>query len=279
MKNLNAAAVLHNGVEMPWFGLGTSGIKDGAETAACVRAAIVNGYRSIDTAAMYGNETGVGQGVREALEEIGLPREEVFVTSKVWNSDLGYESALAAFETSLEKLGLDYLDLYLVHWPVKGKYKDAWRALEKLYKDGRVKAIGVCNFQIHHLEDLLQDAEIVPMVNQVEYHPRLTQKELHEFCKSHNIQLEAWSPLMKGKLLDHPVIEEIAMKTEKTPAQVILRWDIQSGVVTIPKSKTEFRIIQNSQVFDFELTHDDMDRIAALNENRRIGADPDNFDF
>lgn len=279
MKNLSSAAVLHNGVEMPWFGLGTSGIKEGGEPAECVRMAIVNDYRSIDTAALYANETGVGQGIREALEETGLAREELFITSKVWNSDLGYESALAAFETSLEKLGLDYLDLYMVHWPVTGKYKDAWRALEKLYKDGRVKAIGVCNFQIHHLEDLLADAEIVPMVNQVEYHPLLTQTELHDFCKSHKIQLEAWSPLMKGGLLDHPVIEEIAMKTEKTPAQVILRWDLQNGVVTIPKSKNEFRIIQNSQVFDFELTDDDMARISALNENRRSGPDPDNFDF
>ncbi|MFD1031643.1 aldo/keto reductase [Metaplanococcus flavidus] len=279
MKNLEAAATLHNAVEMPWFGLGVSGLKDGAETAGCVRAAIINGYRSIDTAAMYGNETGVGQGVREALEETGLSRADLFITSKVWNSDLGYDSALAAFETSLEKLKLDYLDLYLIHWPVKGKYKDAWRALEKLYKDGRVKAIGVCNFQIHHLDDLLADAEIVPMVNQVEYHPHLTQSELHAFCKARNIQLEAWSPLMKGELLDHPVIEEIAMKNEKTPAQVILRWDLQTGVVTIPKSSKEPRIIQNGQVFDFELTDNDMERISALNENRRSGPDPDNFDF
>lgn len=279
MDNLSSATALHNGVEMPWVGLGTSGIKDGAESSNCIRTAIVHGYRSIDTAALYGNETGVGQGVREALEETGLSRDDLFITSKVWNSDLGYDSALAAFETSLEKLGLDYLDLYMIHWPVKEKYKDAWRALEKLYKDGRVKAIGVCNFHIHHLEDLLADAEIVPMVNQVEYHPLLTQNELHEFCKAHNIQLEAWSPLMKGELLHNPVIEEIAMKTEKTPAQVILRWDLQNGVVTIPKSKTEFRIIQNSQLFDFELTDDDMERISALNENRRSGADPDNFDF
>lgn len=279
MENLSSATKLHNGIEMPWVGLGTSGIKDGAETANCIRTAIVHGYRSIDTAALYGNETGVGQGVREALEETGLACKELFITSKVWNSDLGYDSALAAFETSLEKLGLEYLDLYMIHWPVKGKYKDAWRALEKLYKDGRVKAIGVCNFQIHHLEDLMADAEIVPMVNQVEYHPLLTQNELHEFCKLHNIQLEAWSPLMKGGLLHNSVIEEIAMKKEKTPAQVILRWDLQNGVVTIPKSKTEFRIIQNSQLFDFELTDDDMERISALNENRRSGADPDNFDF
>ena len=279
MKNLASASTLHNAVEMPWFGLGVSGLKDGDETANCVRTAIVNGYRSIDTAAMYGNEAGVGRGVREALEETDLSREDIFVTSKVWNSDLGYDSALAAYEASLEKLGLDYLDLYLIHWPVEGKYKDAWRALEKLYKDGRVKAIGVCNFQIHHLENVLKDVDIVPMVNQVEYHPLLTQEELHKFCKARNIQLEAWSPLMQGKLLDHPVLEEIAMKKEKTPAQVILRWDLQNGVVTIPKSSKEPRIIQNGQIFDFELTDEDMKRISALNENRRVGPDPDNFDF
>ncbi|QHJ69847.1 aldo/keto reductase [Planococcus halotolerans] len=279
MKNLASASTLHNAVEMPWFGLGVSGLKDGDETANCVRTAIVNGYRSIDTAAMYGNEAGVGRGVREALEETSLSREDVFITSKVWNSDLGYDSALAAYEASLERLGLDYLDLYLIHWPVEGKYKDAWRALEKLYKEGRVKAIGVCNFQINHLENVLKDVDIVPMVNQVEYHPLLTQEELHQFCKARNIQLEAWSPLMQGKLLDHPVLEEIAMKTEKTPAQVILRWDLQNGVITIPKSSKEPRIIQNAKIFDFELTDEDMERISALNENRRVGPDPDNFDF
>ncbi|TAA72388.1 aldo/keto reductase [Planococcus salinarum] len=279
MKNLTSASTLHNGVEMPWVGLGVFKVENGSDAADTVRTAIVNGYRSIDTAAIYGNEAGVGQGIREALEETGLAREDLFITSKVWNSDLGYDSAIAAFETSLEKLGLDYLDLYLIHWPVAGKYKDAWRALEKLYKDGRVKAIGVSNFQIHHLLDLLPDAEIVPMVNQVEYHPRLTQKELHEFCKARNIQLEAWSPLMQGQLLDDPVLGEIAMKNEKTPAQVILRWNLQNGVVTIPKSNKEHRIIQNAQIFDFELIGEDMERISALNENRRIGPDPDNFDF
>lgn len=279
MKNLNSATTLHNGVEMPWFGLGVFKVENGSDTVNSVRTAIINGYRSIDTAAIYGNESGVGQGIREALEETGLSREDLFITSKVWNADLGYDSALAAYETSLEKLGLDYLDLYLIHWPVPGKYKDAWRALEKLYKDGRVNAIGVSNFQIHHLEDVMADAEVVPMVNQVEYHPRLTQEELHEFCKSHNIQLEAWSPLMQGELLDHPVLEEIAMKAEKTTAQVILRWDLQNGVITIPKSIKEHRIIQNAQVFDFELTDEDMQRISALNENKRIGADPDNFNF
>ena len=279
MKTLQDTTTLHNGVNMPWFGLGVFKVSEGGEVIDAVRTAIINGYRSIDTAAAYGNEEGVGQGIREGLAEAGITREELFITSKVWNSDLGYESTLAAYETSLKNLGLDYLDLYLIHWPVEGKYKEAWRALETLYKENRVKAIGVSNFHIHHLEELLKDAEITPMVDQVEYHPFLTQAELHEFCKAHDIQLEAWSPLMQGKLLDHPLLVEIAAKTEKTVAQVILRWDLQNGVVTIPKSIKEARIIQNSQVFDFELTDEDMERISALNENKRIGPDPDNFNF
>ncbi|WP_142828461.1 aldo/keto reductase [Planococcus soli] len=279
MKNLQDTTTLHNGVNMPWLGLGVFKVNEGSEVIDAVSTAIANGYRSIDTAAAYGNEEGVGQGIRDGLEKADIPREELFVTSKVWNSDLGYEETLAAYETSLKKMGLDYLDLYLIHWPVEGKFKDAWRALETLYKEGRVKAIGVSNFHIHHLEELMKDAEIMPMIDQVEYHPRLSQQELHDFCKAHNIQLEAWSPLMQGELLNHPLLVEIAAKTEKTVAQVILRWDLQNGVVTIPKSTKEVRIIQNSQVFDFQLTDEDMERISQLNENRRVGPDPDNFDF
>lgn len=279
MKKLQDTTTLHNGVEMPWFGLGVSNINEGAEVIDAVKTAISHGYRSIDTAALYGNEEGVGQGIREGIKEAGISRKEIFVTSKVWNSDLGYESTIAAYETSLKKLGLDYLDLYLIHWPVEEKYKEAWRALETLYKEDRVKAIGVSNFHIHQLEELMKDADITPMVNQVEYHPLLTQNDLQNYCKDHNIQLEAWSPLMQGKLLDHPTLVEIASKTEKTVAQVILRWDLQNDVVTIPKSSKDVRIIQNSQIFDFELTDDDMERISALNENRRVGPDPDNFNF
>ena len=213
------------------------------------------------------------------IRESGIPREELFITSKVWNSDQGYESTLQAFETTLEKLGLEYLDLYLVHWPVKGKYTESWKALEKLYKDGRVRAIGVSNFHIHHLQDVFEIAEIKPMVNQVEYHPRLAQEELHAFCKEHNIQLEAWSPLMQGQLLNHPTLQEIATKYNKSTAQVILRWDLQNEVVTIPKSIKEHRIIENANIFDFELSSDDMKAIQALNENHRVGPDPDNFNF
>ncbi|MGG1378650.1 aldo/keto reductase [Bacillus velezensis] len=277
--HLQAKATLHNGVEMPWFGIGVFKVEEGAELVNAVKTALVHGYRSVDTAAIYGNEEGVGEGIRQGLQEAGLKREDIFVTSKVWNADLGYEETLKAFDTSLEKLGLDYLDLYLIHWPVEGKYIDVWRALETLYRDGRIKAIGVSNFQIHHLKHLMKETEIKPMINQVEYHPRLTQKELLAFCTEQGIQLEAWSPLMQGQLLDHPVLQEIAEKYGKSAAQVILRWDLQNGVITIPKSTKKHRIEENANVFDFELSADDMKRIDDLNENLRVGPDPDNFDF
>lgn len=279
IKNIQDTTTLHNGVKMPWFGIGVFKVEEGPELVNAVKFAIKHGYRGIDTAAIYENEEGVGQAIREGINEAGIPREELFITSKVWNSDLGYESTIVAYETSLKKLDLEYLDLYLIHWPVEGKYKEAWRALETLYKEGRVKAIGVSNFQVHHLEDLMNDAEIKPMVNQVEYHPRLTQKEIQAFCQEHGIQLEAWSPLMQGQLLDNLVLQEIANKYNKTIAQIILRWDLQNGVVTIPKSTKEYRIVENSTLFDFELTKDEMQRIDELNQNHRVGPDPDNFDF
>ncbi|MFJ8068205.1 aldo/keto reductase [Peribacillus sp. NPDC096447] len=279
VKNLQDTTALHNGVKMPWFGLGVFKVEEGPELVNAVKVAIKHGYRSIDTAAIYENEEGVGQGIREGLKEAGISREDLFVTSKVWNADLGYESTIAAYEKSLKKLGLEYLDLYLIHWPVEGKYKEAWRALETLYKEGKVKAIGVSNFQIHHLKDLMADAEVKPMVNQVECHPRLTQKEVQAFCKEQGIQLEAWSPLMQGELLDNEVLQAIATKHGKSVAQVILRWDLQNGIVTIPKSTKEHRIVENSSVFDFELTEEEMNQIDGLNQNHRVGPDPDNFDF
>ena len=279
IKSLQDTTTLHNGVEMPWFGLGVFRVEQGPDAVNSVRWAIKHGYRSIDTAAIYGNEVGVGQGIREGLEETGLSREDLFITSKVWNSELAYEDALAAYDASLKRLGLEYLDLYLIHWPKPGKYKEGWRALETLYKDGRVKSIGVSNFQIHHLEDVLQDAEIVPMVNQIEYHPYLTQKDLHAFCSERDIKVEAWSPLMAGELLDQPMLQEIANKHSKSVAQVILRWDLQNGVITIPKSINEHRIIENANIFDFELSGEEVQQIFELNQNRRCGADPDNFDF
>jgi len=279
MKNLQSKTVLNNGVEMPWFGLGVFKVEDGPELVEAVKSAIKAGYRSIDTAAIYGNEKAVGEGIRAGIKEAGISREDLFITSKVWNSDQGYETTLAAYEESLKKLELDYLDLYLVHWPVEGKYKDTWKALETLYKEKRVRAIGVSNFQIHHLQDVMKDAEIKPMINQVEYHPRLTQKELQAFCKEQGIQMEAWSPLMQGQLLDNETLQEIAEKHGKTTAQVILRWDLQNGVITIPKSTKEHRIIANADIFNFELTKEDMEKIDALNQNHRVGPDPDNFDF
>ena len=278
-NHLQASTTLHNGVKMPWFGLGVFKVEEGAELENAVSTAIKHGYRSIDTAAIYENEAGVGRGIGQGLKDAAIDRAELFVTSKVWNADLGYESTLAAYETSLTKLGLDYLDLYLIHWPVEGKFKEAWRALETLYIQGKVKAIGVSNFQIHHLEELMKDAEIKPMVNQVEYHPRLTQLELRDYCKQMGIQLEAWAPLMQGQLFDNALLQEIAASYNKSVAQIILRWDLQNGVVTIPKSTKDARIVANSEVFDFELTLEDMERISSLNENHRVGPDPDNFDF
>lgn len=279
IKNLQDTTTLHNGVKMPWLGLGVFKVEEGPELVHAVKTAIKQGYRSIDTAAIYENEKAVGEGVREGIKEAGIAREDLFITSKVWNADQGYESTLEAYEESLNKMGLDYLDLYLVHWPVERKYKDTWRALETLYKEGRVRAIGVSNFQIHHLQDVMEDAEIKPMINQVEYHPRLTQKELQSFCQQQGIQMQAWSPLMQGELLGDVILQEIANKYGKTTAQIILRWDLQNEVVTIPKSTKEHRIIENGNVFDFELTKEDMERIDALNQDERVGPDPDNFDF
>ncbi|MCZ0702476.1 diketogulonate reductase-like aldo/keto reductase [Natronobacillus azotifigens] len=274
-NNFQSTTTLHNGVKMPWLGLGVFKMEDGSEVTESVVAAIKHGYRSIDTAAVYKNEAGVGQAIKQA----GIPREDLFITSKVWNGSQGYETTLQAFEESLERLGLDYLDLYLIHWPVPalGKYKETWRAMEKLYKDGKIRAIGVSNFKESHLEDLIKDSEIVPMVNQVEFHPHLTQESLRAYCNEHKIQLEAWSPLKQGKLLDDPTLSAIADKYGKSTAQVILRWDLQSGVVTIPKSVKEHRIVANSDVFDFELTTEEMNTIDGLNKDERVGPDPDEF--
>lgn len=278
MQQLQSPAssfTLANGVKMPCLGLGVFQVPDQQQAAQSVNWALQAGYRHIDTAAIYQNEEGVGQGLRDA----GLPREEVFVTTKVWNADFGYDSTLKAYDESLRKLGLDYVDLYLVHWPVKGKYKDTWKALETLYKEGRVRAIGVSNFLVHQLQDLLQDANIVPMVNQVEFHPYLRQPELMDFCAQKGIQMEAWAPLMQGRFTEEPLLSTLAQKYGRTPAQILLRWDLQHGVVTIPKSVREARIRENAQVFDFALSAEDMSLLDALDKGERIGPDPDNFDF
>ncbi|MBB6450767.1 diketogulonate reductase-like aldo/keto reductase [Geomicrobium halophilum] len=264
---------LYNGVKMPWLGLGVYKTEEGEEVEHAVHTALEAGYRSIDTASFYGNEVGVGKAIGEST----IARKDIFVTTKVWNDDQGYENTLAAFEQSLEKLKLDYIDLYLIHWPVSGMYKETWQAMEKLYEEGRVKAIGVCNFQIHHLEDLLEECKIKPMVNQVEYHPRLTQKDLHQFCKEQNIQLEAWRPIMRGESLDHPTLVELSEQYGKTPVQVILRWDLENEVVTIPKSVHKDRIYANADIFDFQLDAKDVGKLEAMNENHRFGPHPDDF--
>ncbi|MCY8233298.1 aldo/keto reductase [Priestia endophytica] len=279
MKNLQDTVTLYNGVKMPGFGLGVFKVEEGKELVEAVKNAIKHGYRSIDTAAIYGNEEGVGVGVKEALEENNLRREDLFITSKVWNDGLSYEETISAYEESLKKLGLDYLDLYLIHWPGKDQYKESWRALETLYKEGKVKAIGVSNFEVHHLEGLLKQAEIKPMINQVEYHPRLTQSEVKAFCEENEIRFEAWSPLMQGELLQNEELTHIAKHHGKSVAQIILRWDVQNGVITIPKSTKEHRIIENANIFDFQLTKEEMQQISSLNENRRVGPNPNEFNF
>ena len=275
IRSITDAAVLHNGVKMPWLGLGVLYLDEGGPVEQAVRWALEAGYRHIDTASIYGNEAGVGRVIRES----GIPREEIFVTSKVWNRDQGYEKTLAAFEASLERLGMDYVDLYLVHWPVKGLYKETWRALEAIYESGRARAIGVSNFLVHHLQDVMADARIMPMVDQVEFHPRLQQPELQTFCRAHHIQLEAWRPLMKGQVLAIPELAALGEKYGKSAVQITLRWMIQRGVVTIPKSANKKRIFSNSDIFDFEIDEADMALIDSLDRNERMGRHPDNFHF
>lgn len=266
---------LANGSVIPRLGLGVWQVKDGAEAVNSVKWALEAGYRLIDTAAAYKNEESVGEGIRQS----GIPRDEIFVTTKLWNADQGYESTLKAFDESLKKLELEFVDLYLIHWPVEGKYKDSWRAMEEIYKSGRAKAIGVSNFHAHHIEDLLTTAEVTPMVDQIELHPTLTQEPLRKFLAEHEIAVEAWSPLGQGKILENPTLVELGEKYHKTAAQIIIRWHLQSDIIVIPKSVHQERINQNFDVFDFELSVEDMKRIDQLNTNERLGPDPDNFNF
>ena len=275
INSINDSVVLYNGVKMPWLGLGVWQVKNGEEVINAVKWAIKTGYRSIDTAAIYRNEEGVGK----AIKESGVPREELFITTKLWNADQGYESVFKAFEKSRKLLGLEYIDLYLIHWPVKGKYVDSWKALIKLYNDGLVRAIGVSNFHIHHLEDIIKETGFTPMVNQVELHPWLSQKPLLKYCRANKIQLEAYSPLMRGHIKEIPLLAEIGQKYGKTAAQVVLRWDLQNEIVVIPKSVKQHRIRENADIFDFELSAEDMKKIDDLNRNHRFLPDPDNINF
>jgi len=268
--DLSSKLVLNNGFSMPLLGFGTFRLEAGVECRNAVRWALEAGYRLVDTAVIYNNELDVGLAVKES----GVPREDVFVTTKLWTSDFGFEKALKAFDTSLKTLGLDYVDLYLIHWPEGVLRNESWKALEKLYKDGKCKSIGVSNYNIRHLEELLSFADITPAVNQVEFNPFLYQKELLDYCRKHRIQLEAYRSLLKGLKMDDKRLVEIAASYKKTPAQVLIRWALQHEVVAIPKSKNKERIKENADVFDFKISQKDMSMLDSFNENFRTGWNP-----
>ncbi|NDV82935.1 aldo/keto reductase [Bacteroides sp. 51] len=277
MKDMTEKVKLNNGVEMPWVGLGVFRMDNDDDTQIVIEKALAMGYRHIDTAAYYDNEEAVGK----AIQSSGIPRKEVFITTKVWNEDQRQGTVRQAFEDSLRKLGTDYVDLYLIHWPVPGKFKETWKIFEEIYNTGRAKAIGVSNFKKHHLEELKDVSTITPAVNQIELHPYLVQQEDLDYCNENGIRVEAWSPFAANKfnLFNEKIIIDIAEKHEKSPAQIILRWDHQRGVVVIPKSSNEKRLAENIDIFDFKLSDEEIAQISALNRNKRVGSDPDHFDF
>lgn len=273
--NLQSTKTLANGVEMPTLGLGVYKMTDRDETLQAITTALDLGYRAIDTAALYYNEEEVGEAIRHS----SVRREEIFVTTKVWNSDQGYDNTLRAFETSLKKLNMDYVDLYLTHWPVEGKYVDTYRAIARLYEEKLIRVPGVSNHHEHHLKEILAQCNVAPMVNQVEIHPYLSQEPLRTFCAQQQIAVTAWSPLGRGNVLTDETIIRIAKEYNATPAQIILRWHIQNDVIVIPKSVTPSRIKENSELYHFELKDDTMQQLNALNRNERFGQNPDNFKF
>jgi diketogulonate reductase-like aldo/keto reductase len=268
---------LNNDVQMPQLGLGVYQVKDGQEVESTIATALANGYRLIDTAMLYGNEEGVGH----AIAASNIPRKDIFVTTKLWNTDQGYERTFDAFEASSKRLGLDYIDLYLIHWPApaQNKYVETWKAFEKLYEDGKVKAIGVSNFLPEHLERLLSETEVTPAINQIELHPGFLQKETRDFCKAHGIAVEAWSPLggSQNPVVNMPEIVAIAKQYGKSPAQIVLRWHIQHGFIVIPKSTRPEQIAQNIDIFGFELTDETMQATDAIGDGDRRGPDPRSF--
>ncbi len=271
--DLQTTRKLANGIEMPIFGLGVYKMTDLQETIEAITKALQVGYRAIDTASLYDNEEQVGEAIRHS----GVPRESIFVTTKVWNSDQGFDNTLRAFEVSLKKLNMDYVDLYLTHWPVEGKYAETYRAIERLYDEKLIRVPGVSNHHERHIEEVLKAAQTPPMVNQIEAHPYLSQEPLRAFCKERNIAVTAWSPLGRGGVLQDEVILEISGKYGKSPAQVVLRWHVQNDILVIPKSVTPSRIEENANIFDFELTADDMNALNGLNRNHRFGKSPENF--
>lgn len=261
--------VLNNKVKMPQIGLGVLFAKNDGEVENAVISALQTGYRKIDTAWAYQNEQGVGR----AIKKSGIARKEIFLTTKIWNNEQGYDQTLLAFDRSLERLQTNYIDMYLIHWPVKSKYKETYKAMERIYKSGRARAIGVCNFSIPQLEDLMEYSECVPTLNQIEMHPHLSQNQLRDFAIKHNIQLEAWRPIMMGEVLNFPELIQIGKAHNKSAVQITLRWLIQRGVAVIPKSVNPLRIKENFKIFDFELSSEEMDIIEALNKDRRLGED------
>jgi len=274
--NISTRVALHDGWEIPVLGLGTYLIGDGMETQKAVMNALEAGYRHIDTAMFYGNERGIGEAIRRS----GVPRDELFITTKLWNSDHGYHNTIAAFNESLERLGLDYIDLYLIHWPVEELRNESWRALVHILEGdggegkGKCRSIGVSNYMIWHLEELMENSSYKPVVNQIEFSPFLYQKDLLDFCRSHSIQVEAYSPLTKGKKLGDPTLAEIASHYSKSPAQILIRWGLQKDVIVIPKSSEKKRIQENADVFDFVISEEDMDRLDSLNRDLRTSWDP-----
>lgn len=270
---INSTKTLHNGIEMPRFGLGVYKMTDKEEAVNAMIAAIDAGYKAIDTATVYENEREVGEAVRNSK----VKREDLFITSKVWNTDQGYDGTLRAFEASLERLGFDYLDLYLTHWAVPGKYEDTYRAIQRLYDEKLVRAIGVSNHHQHHLERILAKSNTKPMVNQIELHPQLTQEPLRAFCAEQEIAVTSWSPLARGRLLEEPVLSEIAAGHNKTVAQVIIRWHLQQDLIVIPKSVTPARIVENADVYDFSLKAEEVQAIDSLNQDWRTGTNPDDI--
>ena len=257
---------LHNGVEIPILGFGTWQVEESKKGIKAISQALEKGYIHIDTAAVYGNEKSVGIAVKEFLQKTGLERRDIFITTKLWNTEHSYEKALVAFEESLRRLEMDYVDLYLIHWPQPGQRLEAWKALEHLYKEGKTRAIGVSNYLIYHLEELLEAADIIPHVNQVEIHPYLFRRKLYDFCEKYNIILEAYSGLTRGEKLKDRILIDLAKKYRKTSAQILLRWGLQHGIVEIPKSMHKKRIIENAEIFDFNISDEDMNSLDNIKE-------------